>query len=405
MRVLFSSGGGHPHMYQTVPLAWALRAAGHEVRLAVAPRMLDAALSTGIPALAVGTSPVLTARERQDLLDTAYGQPPWPGNWPAYPERLDRSQRAYLLALGRYVAATAAAVVDDLLDFAREWSPDLIVYDTMAMAGAVVATVREVPGVRQMTGTQDAFRVELRPDDGRPLPEYARLFERFGRAAPVDPDPYIDTTPPKMFLERERPRIDMRWIPYNGPGVQPDGLTGPRRRPRVCVTWGLTVPGALGSAAADSFRETIDAVVAAGADALVLASAEQIAHLDAPPAHVRYVSGAPLHMVVPYCDAVVDQGGDGSMMTPAAAAVPQLVITREPLQDQNGARLARSGAGIHIRHQELPGGAAGTAELRELVNRLLADPRYGQAAADLAEEIAGQPSPVEVVPTLAALPA
>src|SRR5262249_46320812 len=149
-----------------------------------------------------------------------YGQPPWPASWPAHPESLDVDQVRLLSVLGRYSVVVAEAMADELVAFAREWRPDLIVYDTLAL-GAVLTGV---PCVRYSHGSQDVFRVEYGVD-GQPLPEYARMCERFG-VDPCSVPTYVDTMPPSMFIGGEQPSVDMRWVPYNGPGLAPDGLRG-----------------------------------------------------------------------------------------------------------------------------------------------------------------------------------
>ena len=58
MRVMFAVYGAKTHFYNMVPLAWALRAAGHEVCVATQPEILDAVARTGLPVAAVGDETV-----------------------------------------------------------------------------------------------------------------------------------------------------------------------------------------------------------------------------------------------------------------------------------------------------------------------------------------------------------
>jgi glycosyltransferase len=400
MRVLFAVAGGPSHLYPVVPLARAFRDAGHEVLLAGTPRSAGTMTRTGLSMVALGGGPALSPRTRAELLSTAYGQPPWPADWPAHPEALDAEQVRLLEVLGRYSVAAAEGMARELVAFAGEWGTDLIVHDTLAL-GAVVASARfDVPRVRYSHGTQDAFRVEHRITDGEPLPEYSEFLGRFGLTPPTGSPRYVDTVPPSMFIGAEQPAVPMRWVPYNGPGNAPDGLTGPRRRPRVCVTWGLVVPNALGPAAADPYDDVITAAAEAGAEVVVLTSEAQTRSLGTPPAGVRYVAGAPLKLVLPHCDAIVHHGGEGSAMTAAALAVPQVVITREPLDDQCGGRLAATGAAIHLRHQHLARDPGSRNKVRDAVDELLSDRAYAEAAVRLREDVERQPAPEEVVDAL-----
>jgi glycosyltransferase len=398
MRVLFAVAGGPSHLYPLVPLAWAFRVAGHEVRLAGTPSSIDTMLHTGLPVVTVGSGPKLSPEARDELLSTAYGQPPWPADWPAHPESLDSSQTRLLEVLGRYSVIVADAMATDLVAYVQQWKPQLIVHDTLALGAVAAAQLAGVPCFRYSHGTQDVFRVEYRIANGEPLPEYVDLLARFGVAPPGLPY-YIDTMPSSMFIGAERPCVKMRWVPYNGPGTAPDGLSGPRRRPRVCVTWGVVAGKALGAGAADPFNDTIAAIARAGAEVVALTSQNQIDALGEPPAGVRFIAGAPLNLVLPHCDAIVHHGGEGTAMAAAAVAVPHLVVTREPLDDQVGGRLAATGAAIHLRHQHLE--RDGYSEIRNAIEKLLSDPSYSEAARRLQDTIETQPTPADVVGLIA----
>src|SRR6266699_1302607 len=193
MRVLFCSGGGPPHLFPVVPLAWALRAAGHEVRLTGPPSSRDDLARTGLPAATVGTGPQLSTTDREGLVRQAYGQKPWPADWPAALHLLDQRQVGYLELLGRYVVAVAEGMVDELVALARQWQPDLIVWDGLALGGAVAAAVLGVPSVRLFYGVQSVPRVEMGAADRDPLPECVRLFARFGVKVRVDEATNIST--------------------------------------------------------------------------------------------------------------------------------------------------------------------------------------------------------------------
>jgi UDP:flavonoid glycosyltransferase YjiC (YdhE family) len=110
----------------------------------------------------------------------------------------------------------------------------------------------------------------------------------------------------------------------------------------------------------------------------------------------------PLRLVVRHCDAIVHHGGEGSAMTAAYLGVPQLAITREPLDDQCGGRLAATGAAIHLRHQHLLADpSAGAERIARSVERLLADPDFAAAAGRLRADVNRQPAPAAVVSELA----
>jgi UDP:flavonoid glycosyltransferase YjiC (YdhE family) len=403
VRILLTVAGGTSHLYPIIPLAWAFRAAGHEVRLGGKAMAADYLLPTGLPVVVMGGPPLISARDKQELVDANYSQRPWPENWPAHPELLDEQQVGLLESFGRYTVAVAEGMVDDQVEFCRRWRPDLIIHDTLALGAQVAGALLGVPTLRYTHGSQDAIRVERRVPDGTPLPEYVKMFDRFGVDPPAGPGHLVDTLPPSMEIGGERPSVKMRWVAYNGPGEIPAGLSGPRARPRVAVTWGVTMASALGSAAAGMYRDVITPITEAGAEVLVLAGASQLAALDAPPDGVRYLSGAPLNLVLPYCDAIMHHGGDGTAMAAACLAVPQLATSHEPIDDHTVARLAATGAAIQIRYQDLAEDPNRGARVRACIEALLTEPRYADGARALRAEIEGQPSPAEVVPVLAAL--
>ena len=59
MRVLLTTFAHNTHFYNLVPLAWALRTAGHEVRVASQPDLTEAITAAGLTAVPVGTDHVI----------------------------------------------------------------------------------------------------------------------------------------------------------------------------------------------------------------------------------------------------------------------------------------------------------------------------------------------------------
>jgi UDP:flavonoid glycosyltransferase YjiC (YdhE family) len=82
-------------------------------------------------------------------------------------------------------------------------------------------------------------------------------------------------------------------------------------------------------------------------------------------------------------------------MTAAVHGVPQLVVPQVADQTTNAEQVAGTGAAIY-----LPADEADPDAIREKVARLLEDPSFRTAAANLKEEISRQPSPATVVRTL-----
>jgi len=404
VRVLCAAGGGPSLFYPLVPLAWAFRAAGHEVLLVGKPGSAEWLMHTGLPVETLGGPPRLSAEAREVFLADNYVQPPWLVDWPAHPESLIAEQTRLLEGLGRYAIAVADGMADDLVAFARRWRPDVIVHDELALSAEVAGALLGVPCVRHSHGTQDAFRMEYRITDNEPLPEYTAMFQRFGAEPPVGTPRYVDTMPPSMYIGAEQPGIEMRYVAYNGSGQLPDRLTGPRSRPRVCVTWGVSLAGLFGSTAGDPYRDAIAAIAASGTEVLVLV-ANQLPSSGVDLSGVRYLVNTPLSLVLPYCDAIMHHGGDGTAMAAACLAVPQLIIPREPLDDQMTGRFVQTGVAIHLVHQQLEQDSGAGGQVRDALEALLTEPGYAAAATRLRDEIQRQPSPADVVAGIAALSA
>jgi UDP:flavonoid glycosyltransferase YjiC (YdhE family) len=294
--------------------------------------------------------------------------------------------------------------VDDLVSFARDWRPDLVVHEATTYAGAVVAAVLGVPGVRHHVGSDSHPRFELLGPAGDPLPEYVRMFERFGVPASTATTVTVEPTPPSLRPAEVLPRLNMRYVPYNGPGRVPawlpDWLRQTHGRPRVCVTWGYTGPRSLGEHAAGPYLHAIDALASLDAGMLVLAAPEQLEALGPLPERVTAVAGVPLQLVVGHCDLLVHQGGDGTTLTGACYALPQLAITRKPDAETPSVRMAASGVGIHLPYQRLRDDPAALETIKAAAHALLTDPVYRQAALALREEIRRQPAPAEVASAL-----
>src|SRR5690349_11470899 len=107
MRVLFTSSAARPHLFPVVPLAWACRAAGHEVRVASAAKIATDIVHTGLPAVLAGGEAVHAQRNRAEFIASIYSQEPWPHEWPVNMHLLNDRQREHLERLGKAMIAGA----------------------------------------------------------------------------------------------------------------------------------------------------------------------------------------------------------------------------------------------------------------------------------------------------------
>lgn len=396
MRVLFTSWAWPTHYYQQVPLAWALRAAGHEVRVAVPPSLSGVVAASGLPAVEVGRDDVdAVARIREYVPGRAPTGQPGTGPRPKGP-------RAVSL-----FTDLADAMADDLVAFALSWRPDLVVHEPTAYAGRLAAEALGVPAVRLPWGADLMHRAATQAYEHELLDP---LYARHGLDVPDLGDLLgaltVDACPAAMQVPEGAAagavpvrRQPMRYVPYNGSGVLPHPLPpARRRRPRVCVTWGTTV-GRLD----DELYIAGDVVAALDSldvGIVVAVSRAQRELLGAVPERVKVLESVPLHAVLPHCDAVVGHGGAGTIQTGLALGLPQLVVPQLIDHAFNAQRFTATGAGLSLTREEAEPG-----RIRDAVRELLEAPGYRKAAEEVRAENAERPAPADVVPVLAGLAA
>jgi glycosyltransferase len=392
MRVLFAVVGWPTHYYPMVPFAWACRAAGHDVRVASPPSLVDTVVTSGLPAVAVGQDSDMAGKMRRKLSplqDPVSGRLNKLQHWSASRAAGLAGPNGDLQALH---AAAAATMVDDLVAFARRWRPDIVVWDATSYAGGIAARSLGVPSVRMLFGPDIIAATGLEDDW---LPEFRTMFERYG--VPADrglADASLDPTPPSLQVPGVVHPIPMQVVPYNGPAVQPDWTLDPPERTRLCVTWG-TSTGRITSAGTFLVPQIIDAVADLDIEIVLTVNALEHDAIGPLPDNVRLARSLPLHLVLAGCSAVIHQGGGGTFLTAARYGLPQVMITQVPDQVLNAVNLVAAGAGRNLSPHE-----ATTARIREDAELVLADQSYSDAAALVRAEILDLPTPGEIAADL-----
>jgi MGT family glycosyltransferase len=173
----------------------------------------------------------------------------------------------------------------------------------------------------------------------------------------------------------------------------PDETGWPRPtdgRPLVYLTLGT----AFGSP--EVLRAAIEGL--AGLDVhLLVASGPRVdpAALGSVPAHVQVEAWVPQASVLAAADLVGHHGGAGTTLGSAAAGLPQLFLPQGADQFGNAAMISDYGSGRQLTPDQVTPHAVAAA-----ASELLADTGARAAAARLAEEIAGMPSPASVAARL-----
>ncbi|MCW3815237.1 DUF1205 domain-containing protein [Micromonospora sp. DR5-3] len=367
MRVLVASAPLIGHVFPLLPLALALRDAGHEVLVATAADGLAAARS-GLPVRDVAPAFDFGRIARGVLL------------------RHPLIARAELAGTAgtRGAALLFGQVNDELADglvaLAREWSPDVVMYEPFAAAGALAAARVGVPAVRHENSLFDG-RELVRVTTAR----LTRALRRNHVAAIPPPAGAIAVAPPSVVTQDGWP---MRYEPYGG-GELPAWLREPGERPRVLVSRS-TVAGPGG---AGPMRAVVAAADRVDAEFVLVRPHGRLAR-SALPANVRTVDWIPLNAALPASAALVHHGGAGSVLGALVAGVPQLATTGPGDRRYNATLAANRGAGIAA-----PAGGISA----DVLTRLVTDTQLAAAARQVSREIAAMPPPAELVARIESL--
>ncbi|MGW7411708.1 activator-dependent family glycosyltransferase [Streptomyces sp. NPDC054863] len=413
MRIVFSAMSSKTHFYPLVPLAWACRAAGHEVRVVGTPGLTEITTAAGLTAVPVGEDTDLATHmsavgedmikyvRSLDFADEALASATW--------EDLLGMQTA--LTPNLFALMTPDSLIDGMVDFCRSWKPDLLIWEPLTFAAPIAAKVTGAAHARLLWGpdiTTKARRafLDLRerqePEHREdPFAEWAGwTLERHG----VKPEPgfaeelargqwSIDPVPPGMRLDLGLSTVGMRYVDYNGPAVVPDWLHEPPTRRRVCLTLGVS--GRDNGVEVITTEEILEAVADIDAEFVATFDEHQLEAVPHVPDNVRTVGFVPMHALLPTCDAVAHHGGPGTWHTAAIHGVPQVVL---PVgwDTAERARLSEeAGMAVSVPLEELT-----AARFRESVLRVLEDPALREGAARVREAILAEPAPTEVVGVL-----
>lgn len=419
MRVLFVPSINRSQAYVMTPLAWALRTAGHQVRMAVPPDLVDQIVPSGIAPAPIGMPMTDLGEDMQDAEPEK--DPVAPDHTPA--ERSRQSEYGWddpaavfaHLTSDFFQLLTPDAFVKSLIDYAERWRPDLIVWNTLAFAGPVAARISGAAHARMPWGVDTLAQIRAadrlaRAETGAPDPmrEWLGGYLR-GRGEEYDEEMVlgqwtIDPSPPWAFHPDAGVNyLPMRAVAFNGPSEVPDWVNDPVDRPRVCLTLGLSSRESHG---VEASPEDLMAAVA-DLDVEVVATFDARQAPTKVPDNVRLVEFVPLGALLPSCSAIVHHGGPGSFATALEHGVPQLIVPggywhikwwggvaqANALEDQ--------GAGLYLADSP----DLTPTMVREGLQKVLADPSYGRNADRLRREWASMPSPNEIVPALERLTA
>lgn len=381
MRVLFTTIGSPSHGRAQLPLARALAAAGHEVRVATTPTIVpvfekdDVRVTASLGELNPHTfiTPELLEQASRPGPDGEVTQ-----------EVLERR------LLPRALAGPMARTLREwVLPVVQEFRPDLILRDGMDLSSCLIAEQIGIPQLPTPSGASNLMDPTellpglnvLRGELGLPLREDPLSVVAHGR---------VDYVPAAFSFARHLPPSwsYRQTLAVDRGSVLPEWIANlPTDRPLVLAALGTALP-MLQKMAADSKDGHMPVPMPDGAQTLrsltaavsrleectvVLSTSGIPAKTDGLPPHVHVTDRVPQPLLLESVDLFLTHGGFNSIRESLRTATPMAVLPQFGDQLSNAGRVQELGLGRQIT-EPTPDGI--TAAVREV----LADPAVGARA-------------------------
>ncbi len=301
-------------------------------------------------------------------------------------------------------------LITDLVEFARFWQPDLVIWEATTYAGAVAAKACGAAHARMLWScdifglTREKFLAQ-RPagETCDPLGEWMAAYGRkYGYEFSEDMITgqfTLDHVPASLRTDAKLHYVSSQYVPYGGAAVVPKWLQEPPKRPRVALTLGTSTTEWFGDYTF-SVQDALDSLSDLDIEVVATIASSEQHKLERIPDNTRIVSYVPLDALAATCSVVINHAGPSTLLTTALHAVPQLTVPWE-FDEPVLARLAtEQGAALTI-----PGGRVTGPAIRDHVLQLLGEPVFATRAALLRDEMLALPAPSELTGELAELTA
>ncbi|GAA3435894.1 glycosyltransferase [Kutzneria kofuensis] len=376
MKVLVLAGVAPSTVFSHVPLANALRNAGHQVMTTASVDELMPTISgVGLAAVRV-TDPNLTPQ--QIIAQSGLTRVP--------DEPLEREIMA-----GRWYAHMEYVTLDALLALSKDWRPDVIISGVTSYAGPLLSAHLGVPYVRHAWDIHDPKFMDQGAQE-----QLREQLTALGLDGLPEPAMTIEIAPPSMRPADAAPAQMMRWIPGNSQAVLEPWMYTRGEGSRIGVTIGT---GVASYNQYDFLQGVVENIATLDSEVVVAVTEDAAPTLRERLQNVR-AGWIPLDVVAPTCDVLVHQTGGSTMMTGLTFGVPQVLIpdTRMYRAADMARRLAETGAAVVLTPEE-----ATSEVIAKTCQEIITNPSYAEAAAGLAAEIAALPGPDEVARRVEAL--
>nr|WP_042182102.1 glycosyltransferase [Kibdelosporangium sp. MJ126-NF4]CEL14465.1 Glycosyltransferase [Kibdelosporangium sp. MJ126-NF4] len=396
MKVLFSSFAEPGHLYPLLPLAEAMRDAGHSVTFATGHEFTPALRSLGFQTVtAVGSITDALNRAVTGTQDAqSHAVQVQAAIWAAAGGAADMPGPEVIAEVAEVSGRFTANACRELLPVVDEVRPDLIVYEDVNIGAGLAGAARGVPSV-SVSALLLGAPAFLHDAMAEPL---AGVWTEISSEPFPDPQLRVDTRPLGFgddLVDVVVPRTPMRPVPWGMPGSElPEWVTEPRDRPLVYVTMG-SVP----FAEHDRLRATIDGLAGLPVDVLVsVGDKNDPAEWTGLPESVRVTGFVRQDLVLPHVDVAVHHGGSGTTTGCLANGVPQLALPWMADQFPNALAIDIARVGLSLQYHEV---TAPTVE--HAVRELLDTKGYSARSQAFRETIEAMPSPSEVAAYLETL--
>ncbi|MGW7081746.1 nucleotide disphospho-sugar-binding domain-containing protein [Streptomyces sp. NPDC054871] len=367
MKCLFVLEGGAGAILPLVPLAQALRGAGHEVIAATHAESMQSMLGAGIPTVA---APLKSPKDYRAIRD---GQ--------LVPLTGDVDERA--IPLGTIGANIAVDAHRELLEMARLWRPDLIVGGPLAYAAPLLSADLDVPYVAVEFGFAEPLNWHLATLEELARQGFGELPEPAQRLI-LCPESFRHPDGAMRYL----PGQAMRYLPFSPARTVEPWMYAKGRRPRVWVSAGSRVGSDYGL---DYLRRLVDSAARLDVELLVATPDELADRLGPLPDNTK-VGWLPFDVLAPTCDLAVHHGGGSTLLGLAAHGVPQVMIPNVPEFREYLATIENSGAvKVLSAKEDTP------ADVLLACEELLSEASYRKSADRLRAEMLTAPTPQAMV--------
>lgn len=397
MKTLLTTHPATGHLYPMLPIAEAIKAAGHEVRFATAPRFVPKIRALGFECDVAG----------MDWLESETAS--------TFPEigELDFPEVNEFFMRSLFTGRLARPMIRDLRELIERHEPDIVVRETWEFAGALAAEAAGIPHAVVSAGLN--FEIwkhmvadtvaDLRRENGlTPDPELRSLCDTL----------VLDHAPSSFqFPDLPMPsgRVPVGRTFFDG-GTEETGMPEvPRDAPLVYVTAGTVfnrLPGFFSTILEGLATEEVQVLVTTG---VPLEPADL--GLKRLPENVTLASYVPQSRVLQEAAVMISHGGFNTVLGALNFGVPLLMVPIAADHGQNALRVQDTGCGLcipfHRRVSEFPmcqplenAPAFCAGEIRDGVRRLISDRSFAMNSRKMQLEALGMPGPARAVAALEA---